>query len=322
MTPNATIARITSARIVHYVDNGETRAYIGWVDSRGRTGETSGHADSAHMQALLARARREGIRVKKEQAGWLPNGGENIPPKLRKAYDFFRAQGGGVVGQSGVNALALARAEAYADENDWAAEWEDDPEPYDTDLEDDQPFEVLTCVLKDESGNVLASLGSIGMSGNARQDRDYRRVIEAELALQAMSERGLKPNGSKHELAEMEELLARAGYDPDDAKKLQREGIGPSELEERLRERGGLSRTHGLQKSRALAPNVRTTWTDAMILQSVRDHHGMTPQATARAYELEEKGLIDMSGTWRLTRAGQEYLRRHPDPFQRNRRHA
>lgn len=111
-----------------------------------------------------------------------------VDPKLKKAYEFFRGQQApGIVGQSAKGAMDLARAEKYADDHGWEAVWEDDPEEYELgDAETERPFEVLTCVIKDENGHVLGSLGSIGMSGNARQDRDYRRVVEAELALEAM----------------------------------------------------------------------------------------------------------------------------------------
>lgn len=57
------------------------------------------------------------------------------------------------------------------------------------------------------------------------------------------------------------------------------------------------------------APNKRgTQWSDAMILQSVRDGDMMTPQATERARELSRLGLIDTSGTWTLTPAGKRKL--------------
>lgn len=41
-----------------------------------------------------------------------------------------------------------------------------------------------------------------------------------------------------------------------------------------------------------------------MILASVRDGHGMTPQAKERAFELADMGLIDNAGLWVLTPAG------------------
>jgi hypothetical protein len=57
---------------------------------------------------------------------------------------------------------------------------------------------------------------------------------------------------SLRELREMEVLMARNGYDPRDAKKLQKEGIGPTELEHRLRYSGigSLEYTHGFYRLR------------------------------------------------------------------------
>jgi hypothetical protein len=50
------------------------------------------------------------------------------------------------------------------------------------------------------------------------------------------------------ELKDMEALLKGKGYDPKNAKKLQKEGMGTYELEERLKKPGDLERTHGLKK--------------------------------------------------------------------------
>lgn len=79
-------------------------------------------------------------------------------------------------------AKALAEAEAEAKERGWTFEWEHDPEPYEKgDAEIEDPDEVLGCVLKDEDGKVLASLWGIG-----DPDHNYRRVVEAELAQEAL----------------------------------------------------------------------------------------------------------------------------------------
>ncbi len=87
-------------------------------------------------------------------------------------------------------AKRLARAEAIASSRGWQYEWEEDPEEWQGDV-GERPSEVLTAVLRDEDGNVLASLGGVGLSGNFAEDRRYRRTVEAELALQAASEKGL-----------------------------------------------------------------------------------------------------------------------------------
>jgi len=44
------------------------------------------------------------------------------------------------------------------------------------------PSEVLVAILKDASGNVIGSLSGIG-----DPDNNYRRVVEAELALEALA---------------------------------------------------------------------------------------------------------------------------------------
>jgi hypothetical protein len=60
------IKTITKAYIRTYGDNGQTTAYVEWVDGRGRAGRTEGKPDNLHMLALLARAEREGVTVKRE----------------------------------------------------------------------------------------------------------------------------------------------------------------------------------------------------------------------------------------------------------------
>ena len=70
-------AEITKAYVRHYRDNGQTTAYVEWVDHRGKTGRTEGRACSRagddpteapgpHMQALFERARREGLTIEHE----------------------------------------------------------------------------------------------------------------------------------------------------------------------------------------------------------------------------------------------------------------
>jgi hypothetical protein len=66
-----------------------------------------------------------------------------------------------------------------------------------------------------------------------------------------------KSAASASELKEMQELLKEKGYDPKDAKKLQGEGMGTHELERRLKEKGGLERTHNLKKKTAASEDDR-----------------------------------------------------------------
>lgn len=58
------IAKITSAEVVTYKDSGQVKAYVTWVDHRGKSGTTEGSPNGAHMQALLARAKREGVTIR------------------------------------------------------------------------------------------------------------------------------------------------------------------------------------------------------------------------------------------------------------------
>jgi hypothetical protein len=108
-----------------------------------------------------------------------------------KAVAFFRKWAGYAVAHGESKARAktrgaqeLARAEAEAEARGWKVEWEHDPEEWQG--ESERPFEVLTAVLRDADGNVMASLGGIGMSGKSSDDRAYGRVVEAELALEAL----------------------------------------------------------------------------------------------------------------------------------------
>lgn len=61
------IKTITKAYIRTYTDNGQTTAYVEFVDGRGERGRIEGEPDNAHMQALLKRAEHEGLTVEKER---------------------------------------------------------------------------------------------------------------------------------------------------------------------------------------------------------------------------------------------------------------
>lgn len=166
---------------------------------------------------------------------------EHVPPAEPKpaAVEFFRKYGAGRVGHEDEDARALAIAEQYADDNEWEAVWEEDPEPYETDNEDDRPNEVLRCVLKDAEGNVIGALGGNGMSGNLAEDRRFGRVIEAQLAAEAMVNGGLTPNARSasairrdieaayyfHErkIVDLEEELRRPGISADYRNDLERQ---------------------------------------------------------------------------------------------------
>lgn len=111
----------------------------------------------------------------------------NVSKALERSYRFFREHAGYVVGRSAETAWDLARAELEATSRGWYCEWEHDPDGMDTlgDIPPEEVSEVLYCVLYDEDGEVLSSLGGI-----VDPDRNYARVVEAELALEALLEQG------------------------------------------------------------------------------------------------------------------------------------
>lgn len=73
------IAKITRAYVRHYRDNGQTTAYVEWVDHKGETGRTEGKVllpgntkaplaavCGMHMGSLLARAICHGVEIERE----------------------------------------------------------------------------------------------------------------------------------------------------------------------------------------------------------------------------------------------------------------
>lgn len=62
-----TIARITRVSRVHFRDNGQHKIYIHWTDTAGACGMTEGERGNFHTEALLDRARREGITPEPER---------------------------------------------------------------------------------------------------------------------------------------------------------------------------------------------------------------------------------------------------------------
>jgi len=75
----------------------------------------------------------------------------------------------------------------------------------------------------------------------------------------AMSEYARRYGDAKtRELSEMQDILKRFGYEPKHAERLQVEGMGPFELEDRARQTGlgDLKHTHGIRKVSDPAPYV------------------------------------------------------------------
>ena len=89
-------------------------------------------------------------------------------------------------------AVALAKAEAEAEKRGWTVEWKHEEDP-DLSWADDEQREaideVLYATLRDDAGQSLASLGNITFGKNSVHNRRYGRVVEAELALEALEGR-------------------------------------------------------------------------------------------------------------------------------------
>jgi hypothetical protein len=84
-------------------------------------------------------------------------------------------------------AKALARAEAKASRLGYSFEWEIDQISDSSDFSNERPaYELYFCRMRDQKGQTLDTLGGIdfGRDGSPWGD-PYRRVVEAELALEA-----------------------------------------------------------------------------------------------------------------------------------------
>lgn len=100
------------------------------------------------------------------------------PPKavnfFRRHASYERRLGETVTAAKKRVAMGLARAEAEAAARGWRCEWEGDP---DGDA-------LYGAVMRDMDGHVIASVWEID-----RPSREDRRVVEAELALEALGEK-------------------------------------------------------------------------------------------------------------------------------------
>ena len=116
---------------------------------------------------------------------------------LYQRYRFFHELAGYVVGQSAVCALALARAEETAERRGLMVLWEDEDEPWDSDCP--EPTYVMWAGVywreDDDQGRYQGRyrarrsppLASVGMVGFNTWNDPYRRVVEAELFMEALS---------------------------------------------------------------------------------------------------------------------------------------
>lgn len=103
---------------------------------------------------------------------------------LFEAARFFKQHAGGIVGQASAGALRLAKAEAEAEKRGITFEWSGDDDAdlsWMSEAERKNVSEVLCAVAK-RNGKACASL-----CGIVDPDRNYGRVVEAELAMEALS---------------------------------------------------------------------------------------------------------------------------------------
>lgn len=174
------------------IDSRHKRYQWHYLTPQGGVASTSGYRSTiAETVASAIRSIDEDIRNhrrKLAEARKTPS--QKAQDRLKKRVKFFMEQAGESY-QPGKEtraqgrrrgAEALARAEQYAEEQGWKVEWEFDQDEYQLgDAETEMPKEVLEAVLRDADGRVLESLGGIGDPTD-----NYQRVVEAELALEAM----------------------------------------------------------------------------------------------------------------------------------------
>ena len=85
------------------------------------------------------------------------------------------------------SAIALAQAELEGCSRGFSFVWAIDPDITSADFSDElPPYEQYQCSCLNYRGQCLASLGGIDFGrDNQPWDQDYRRVVEAELAIEA-----------------------------------------------------------------------------------------------------------------------------------------
>ncbi len=126
--------------------------------------------------------------------------------KRQTAYHFFLKHAGYSYGPNETPmqgrircAQALARAEREAQARDVTFDIEQDDITNRDYTDEGDEYPLLSCVARDASGNVFASLGGIDignwqyMSGHAVANHPYLRVIKAELACE-LSEVDVQPS--------------------------------------------------------------------------------------------------------------------------------
>lgn len=88
------------------------------------------------------------------------------------------------------SAALLAKAEEWACEEGVSFHWEVDRYADSSEFSDDpDPWDLWTCVARSLQGVVIGSLGGVDFGRHGEPwENTYRRVVEAELALEAMPE--------------------------------------------------------------------------------------------------------------------------------------
>lgn len=119
--------------------------------------------------------------------------------KQQTPYQFFKANAGysydpkTQTPEEGQRccAEALADAEAFARTAGLSFEWREDDQTDESFRNTDDPYNLWVCVCHDEEGGHLTSCGGIDLGRDGKPWADkYRRVMEAELALEAMTNIG------------------------------------------------------------------------------------------------------------------------------------
>ena len=108
------------------------------------------------------------------------------------AYRFFKEEAGYCVGQRALGAYKLAKAEQEAKRLGLVASWRPDDDAdlsWMDDSERAQSHDVEYCTLYKpcDCGHENHHEAVASLSGIVDADRNYRRVVEAELALEAIA---------------------------------------------------------------------------------------------------------------------------------------
>jgi hypothetical protein len=147
--------------------------------------------------------RYSGMTIERNPA---PRGGRRAPDRggpLSSAEKFFYDHAGfsydpkTETKEQGRRRVAkkLAAAEAKAEEKEWSVEWEHEQDPDISWMDEEQladyengRIEMLSATLYDAEGRVIGSLGGNALDGRSSSRNPQARVIEAELALEALGD--------------------------------------------------------------------------------------------------------------------------------------